>query len=77
MRTKQLTKKYPKIMLGLSSFTYHIVKLISYKMLENVVLLKTGLELEDYVTLVIRKIRLNESFEYLGIEYGINFKPQI
>ena len=46
-------------------------------MLENVVLLKTGLELEDYVTLVIRKIRLNESFEYLGIEYGINFKPQI
>ena len=67
-RTRYLYTKSPRLYLGLTKECLSIIDLIAYKLNCRPVKILPA----DIVTLIFRKIRLNESFEFLGNEYGIS-----
>lgn len=72
IRTRKLIRQHPRLYLGLSnSSSFNIISLLSYKIVMNPNYQKSGLRSEDLICLVIRKLRLNEPFKLLGIEFGI------
>lgn len=74
IRTREIMKKYSKLFLGISNSSFSIVHLLSYKLLMRSESL-TSYDCARPVSLVIRKLRLNESFQLLGLEFGISSQP--
>jgi len=67
-RCRSLMESNPRLYLGIDKEYLSIISLISYKMKVN----SSGLDALDICYLVLRKIRLNESFEILAHEFGVS-----
>jgi len=70
IRTRKVMSMFPKIFFGIISTTLAlaIIQLLSYKIPYP----GGKLTSQDVVCLILRKVRLNESFAMLGIEFGIS-----
>jgi len=68
IRCRSLMEANPRLYLGIDQEYLSIISLISYK----IKVIRNGLNALDICYLVLRKIRLNESFEILAHEFGIS-----
>lgn len=66
--TRKIIQKFPLRYLGLSDHSYKILGLLSDKVAYRSNLLSK----EDVVSIVLMKIRLNDSFDRLGTDFGIS-----
>ena len=69
LRTRKLMTDHSETYLGISKDNLSVLNLIAYKLPYRAKGFLTSL---DIVSLIIRKICLNESFEILAIEFGIS-----
>ena len=67
-RCRLLMTKFPRVYLGIDLHMASVIDVLAYKIKVPKISLLTA---TDIVNLVLRKIRLNESFEILANEFGL------